>query len=462
MAKHKVPHKRKKLGRFSKRQLIFFAIVFAIIGSYFLWRAFAAFSINVSVSTNQVEYGGTVNMSWNLGGTNAAADCWDNQGNGWFANSGSASKSNVTSGFTWTVSCLTVPQASGSASVSVLTPPDSDGDGVPDSSDNCPNQSGPASNNGCPVSAAPSAAANLTLSKATIIRGESITVTWSSSNAAGCSASGGWTGSRGTSGSEPVTPTATTTFTISCGGAVASKTVTVNPPKPTVNVSASSTSINSGQSVTINWTSQDASDCSSAFTTSRKTSDSIQVAPTTTTTYTVHCDNVTGRGTHQVTVAVSAPGVAQPRPVVRLVASVPSVAYNGFSYLQWNSSYSSSCNANWTGSKDTIGTVRIGPLTATRTYTIECSGPGGKNTASARVAVAAKPATCPPTCPTPAAPPAPTSEIAPVAADDFLFSGEPEEIAVEPPAEPEEKRNIWSIIIGGLIGLLIDLIKGGR
>ena len=30
-------------------------------------------------------------------------------------------------------------------------PPDSDGDGVPDSSDQCPNQPGPASNNGCPL-----------------------------------------------------------------------------------------------------------------------------------------------------------------------------------------------------------------------------------------------------------------------------------------------------------------------
>jgi len=34
-------------------------------------------------------------------------------------------------------------------------PPDADGDGVPDSSDNCPNVAGPASNNGCPVSVEP-------------------------------------------------------------------------------------------------------------------------------------------------------------------------------------------------------------------------------------------------------------------------------------------------------------------
>jgi hypothetical protein len=34
-------------------------------------------------------------------------------------------------------------------------PPDSDGDGVPNASDNCPNQAGPASNGGCPVQQQP-------------------------------------------------------------------------------------------------------------------------------------------------------------------------------------------------------------------------------------------------------------------------------------------------------------------
>jgi hypothetical protein len=38
------------------------------------------------------------------------------------------------------------------------TPVDSDGDGVPDASDQCPTQAGPASNNGCPVQPADNAA----------------------------------------------------------------------------------------------------------------------------------------------------------------------------------------------------------------------------------------------------------------------------------------------------------------
>lgn len=35
--------------------------------------------------------------------------------------------------------------------VNTASDPDSDGDGVPDSQDNCPNESGPVSNNGCPI-----------------------------------------------------------------------------------------------------------------------------------------------------------------------------------------------------------------------------------------------------------------------------------------------------------------------
>jgi len=40
---------------------------------------------------------------------------------------------------------------SSSSSFSITTIPDSDGDGIPDNTDSCPNESGPSSTNGCPV-----------------------------------------------------------------------------------------------------------------------------------------------------------------------------------------------------------------------------------------------------------------------------------------------------------------------
>ena len=50
--------------------------------------------------------------------------------------------------------------------------------------------------------------------------GDSTTLTWSSTAATGCSASGGWTGSKPTTGNEVVGPLlANTSFTLTCSGA---------------------------------------------------------------------------------------------------------------------------------------------------------------------------------------------------------------------------------------------------
>jgi hypothetical protein len=49
--------------------------------------------------------------------------------------------------------------------------------------------------------------------------GQQTTLTWSSSNVTSCTASGGWTGARGTSGSEAVGPIQNdTTYQLSCTG----------------------------------------------------------------------------------------------------------------------------------------------------------------------------------------------------------------------------------------------------
>jgi hypothetical protein len=63
----------------------------------------------------------------------------------------------------------------------------------------------------------------------------STTLTWSATNATSCTATGGWTGSKATSGSEPTAPlSAATTFTLNCSGAggssTGSVTVGITPP----------------------------------------------------------------------------------------------------------------------------------------------------------------------------------------------------------------------------------------
>ncbi len=56
-------------------------------------------------------------------------------------------------------------------------------------------------------------------SDSSILEGESTTLTWSSTNATSCGASGGWSGARATASSLLVSPTATTTYTLTCVGA---------------------------------------------------------------------------------------------------------------------------------------------------------------------------------------------------------------------------------------------------
>jgi len=74
---------------------------------------------------------------------------------------------------------------------------------------------------------------NLSGSPASIVIGESSSLNWSSTNADSCTASGTWSGSKGTSGSETVSPASDSTYTLSCtsngGSADSSFEITVTP-----------------------------------------------------------------------------------------------------------------------------------------------------------------------------------------------------------------------------------------
>jgi hypothetical protein len=63
----------------------------------------------------------------------------------------------------------------------------------------------------------------------TIALGSSSTLSWLAVNSTGCTASGSWSGAQSTSGSQPVTPTATgtSTYTLTCGTQSAAATLTV-------------------------------------------------------------------------------------------------------------------------------------------------------------------------------------------------------------------------------------------
>jgi len=98
--------------------------------------------------------------------------------------------------------------------------------------------SGATSTTSTTSSAAAEPAVTLTPSVPTVATGQSVTLKWAATDAQSCTASGGWTGSQPTSGSQTTSPiTATTQFALTCTGSGGSATQST-----TVAVSSASSS----------------------------------------------------------------------------------------------------------------------------------------------------------------------------------------------------------------------------
>jgi len=141
-----------------------------------------------------------------------------------------------------------------------------------------------------------------------IRQGQSATLRWRSRNAETCDIQPG-IGAVGTSGSMSVSPTATSTYTITAfgPGGVASDSVRiiVIPPRPTVSLSADPVSIRKGEPSTLSWQSTNAD---SAFirpgTGEVPASGSITVSPRRTTQYTITVTGPGGRARDSITIRV--------------------------------------------------------------------------------------------------------------------------------------------------------------
>jgi hypothetical protein len=169
------------------------------------------------------------------------------------------------------------------------------------------------------VDAGVPSAPTLTLGSCSIVTGSSTTITWSSANATGCTASGAWTGALASTGSKTVTPTAvgTDTYTIMCANSAGtsqptSETLTVTGPPPAApTLTLASSTIVSGASTTITWSSSNASGCTASgnWGGTLATSGSQTVSPTAAGTdiYTLACSNAAGTSpSTSVTLSVTA------------------------------------------------------------------------------------------------------------------------------------------------------------
>ncbi|GBE47736.1 hypothetical protein BMS3Bbin12_00901 [bacterium BMS3Bbin12] len=82
-----------------------------------------------------------------------------------------------------------------------------------------------------------------------------------------------------------------------------------------------------------------------------------------------------------------------PAPRISLTANPVSVGAGGSAALTWSVTGATSCTASggWSGARPTAGRTDTGALSATTTYTLACSGPGGDTSAAASVTVDAAP-----------------------------------------------------------------------
>jgi serine protease len=111
----------------------------------------------------------------------------------------------------------------------------------------------------------------LSISSTELVAGEVATITWSSTNATSCSASGSWDGTQATSGSTAftITPAGSYTFSLSCSGSggSSSKSVSVTatvPVMPETTLSISASEVLTGAEFILTWSSTNATACSAS------------------------------------------------------------------------------------------------------------------------------------------------------------------------------------------------------
>ncbi|MYM25174.1 DUF3443 family protein [Duganella sp. FT135W] len=146
--------------------------------------------------------------------------------------------------------------------------------------------------------------------------GQIITLTWSVSDApsSGCTASGAWSGTVASSGTQAVTAgdAGAASYTLTCGSASSTAMVTVStpPPSPTVSLTLAPASITSAQTTVLSWSSANATSCtaSGAWSGSKATSGAVTITPAAagSFTYSMTCSGDGGSASGSAALSVTA------------------------------------------------------------------------------------------------------------------------------------------------------------
>ncbi|MBX2866526.1 hypothetical protein KTR10_01005 [Candidatus Kaiserbacteria bacterium] len=237
----------------------------------------------------------------------------------------------------------------------------------------------------------PAPTANLSASPTSITKGDNTRLTWSSTNANGCSGSGsGFSTGNRTSGGDNASPTSDTRYTVTCTGGGGSDSdsvdVSVSEPTPTASISASPRTVVRGAQTRLTWSSSNAEYCTGVrFGTGRRTSGSTYVTVNSDTDYGIRCYNSDG----DLKIAVVSVSVTDPAPSVSLSVSPSNITEGGSATVTWSSTNASSCSGSGSGfstGNRTSGSDGVSP-SSTTTYSITCTGPGGNDSDTARLTV---------------------------------------------------------------------------
>jgi hypothetical protein len=182
-----------------------------------------------------------------------------------------------------------------------------------------------------------------------------------------------------------VSPTITTTYTLTASNAVGSNsatyTITVIPAKPTIqSFSASQSTIAAGQSTTLSWTVDGATSLTIDQGVGMVTGSSLTVAPTVSTTYTLTATNSGGSSTVKATVLVN----GSLPTITSFTASPATIAAGQATTLSWVASGATSFSINQ-GVGTATGTSVVVLPTAATTYTLSATNAYGTATATVTV-----------------------------------------------------------------------------
>lgn len=160
------------------------------------------------------------------------------------------------------------------------------------------------------------------------------------------------------------------------------------PEGPSVSITANPMTIPVGSSTTLAWNSDNADSCtaSNGWSGTKALDGSQQVAPTVTTTYTITCEGDGGSANDSVMVTVNQPEPED--PTLDLTANPMTINEGSSSLLSWTTTNATTCekSGGWSGATTTSGTLSVSP-TATTTFAMECTGPGGSISDSVTVNV---------------------------------------------------------------------------